>query len=260
MPGISYSMCPPKSFLSSVRWARVFPEQSRGRPQINSLLIAPFVGGLKICSRQIIGRELCLLCNTIAAHSHGFGGGAPQLGGTCVCGTLLRQQRRTGECVLLEAREGPGRMTIRFSIRWRECGARGHGFAGAAVAGCRRDRGAAQRAQAAHSRAGPTSRMPLRLPVSPASFAGPSISAEVDLKVSGPCLQDGQRRRKGELRVVRAVNANHFLEVVNEGFLNMTTVYDVDPQRRRTRRCIRATSASSGSRDCAVLWVLREKR
>ncbi len=31
---------------------------------------------------------------------------------------------------------------------------------------------------------------------------------------------------RGELRVVRAIAANHFLEVVNEGFLNMTTIYD----------------------------------
>jgi hypothetical protein len=30
------------------------------------------------------------------------------------------------------------------------------------------------------------------------------------------------------LRVVRAVNALHFLEVVSEGFLNITTVYDRD--------------------------------
>ena len=30
------------------------------------------------------------------------------------------------------------------------------------------------------------------------------------------------------LRVVRAINALHFLEVVGEGFLNMTTVYDRD--------------------------------
>lgn len=33
----------------------------------------------------------------------------------------------------------------------------------------------------------------------------------------------------GKLRIVRAINANHFLEVVNEGFLNLTTVYDKDP-------------------------------
>lgn len=33
------------------------------------------------------------------------------------------------------------------------------------------------------------------------------------------------------LRVVRAVNALHFLEVVGEGFLNMTTVYDRDDDK-----------------------------
>lgn len=32
----------------------------------------------------------------------------------------------------------------------------------------------------------------------------------------------------GSLRVVQAVNAMHFLEVVTEGFLNVTTVYDKD--------------------------------
>jgi hypothetical protein len=32
----------------------------------------------------------------------------------------------------------------------------------------------------------------------------------------------------GTLRVVRAVNALHFLEVVGEGYLNVTTVYDRD--------------------------------
>lgn len=31
---------------------------------------------------------------------------------------------------------------------------------------------------------------------------------------------------EGNLRVVRAINANHFLEVVNEGFLNVTTVFE----------------------------------
>ncbi|MCB1485014.1 MAG: hypothetical protein KDJ17_09000 [Hyphomicrobiaceae bacterium] len=33
----------------------------------------------------------------------------------------------------------------------------------------------------------------------------------------------------GQLRIVRALNANHFLEVANEGFLNLTTIYDADP-------------------------------
>ncbi|HML28569.1 MAG TPA: hypothetical protein PKE16_06980 [Hyphomicrobium sp.] len=30
------------------------------------------------------------------------------------------------------------------------------------------------------------------------------------------------------LKIVRAINANHFIEVVNEGFLNLTTIYDLD--------------------------------
>jgi hypothetical protein len=39
-----------------------------------------------------------------------------------------------------------------------------------------------------------------------------------------------QKSAKGEgpLRVVRAVGALHFLEVVSEGYLNITTVYDKD--------------------------------
>lgn len=36
---------------------------------------------------------------------------------------------------------------------------------------------------------------------------------------------------RGPLKVVRAINANHYLEVVAEGFLNMTTIYDKDPKR-----------------------------
>jgi hypothetical protein len=35
-------------------------------------------------------------------------------------------------------------------------------------------------------------------------------------------------RGRGTLRVVRALNANHYLEVVAEGFLNLTTIYDRD--------------------------------
>jgi hypothetical protein len=37
-----------------------------------------------------------------------------------------------------------------------------------------------------------------------------------------------QAKATGALRVVRALNANSFLEVANEGFLNLTTVYDRD--------------------------------
>jgi len=35
----------------------------------------------------------------------------------------------------------------------------------------------------------------------------------------------------GQLRIVQAVNAMHFLEVVTEGFLNITTIYDKDEAR-----------------------------
>ena len=35
------------------------------------------------------------------------------------------------------------------------------------------------------------------------------------------------------LKIVRAINANHFIEVVNEGFLNLTTIYDRDPATDR---------------------------
>ena len=55
--------------------------------------------------------------------------------------------------------------------------------------------------------------------------------------VIGDIDLDGQKaalvtdKGKGQLRVVRAVNANHYLEVVAEGFLNMTTIYDKDPRR-----------------------------
>jgi hypothetical protein len=54
---------------------------------------------------------------------------------------------------------------------------------------------------------------------------------EIDLEAQNAVLLTAAGR--GRLRVVRAVNANHFLEVVNEGFLNITTVYDLDPQRKR---------------------------
>jgi len=36
------------------------------------------------------------------------------------------------------------------------------------------------------------------------------------------------KQGKGELKIVRAIGANHYLEVVTEGFLNMTTIYDAE--------------------------------
>jgi len=47
---------------------------------------------------------------------------------------------------------------------------------------------------------------------------------DVDLVRQTASLRTKQGR--GDLKVVRAIGANHFLEVVTEGFLNMTTVYE----------------------------------
>ena len=52
---------------------------------------------------------------------------------------------------------------------------------------------------------------------------------DIDLDRQTARLAPEAGKSPGALRVVRAINANHFLEVVNEGFLNLTTVYDKDP-------------------------------
>ena len=49
---------------------------------------------------------------------------------------------------------------------------------------------------------------------------------DINLEAQSARLVTGDK--SGTLRIVRAINANHFLEVVNEGFLNLTTVYDKD--------------------------------
>lgn len=53
---------------------------------------------------------------------------------------------------------------------------------------------------------------------------------KIDLEGQSAALTAGEGQEPASLRIVRAVNANHFLEVVNEGFLNLTTVYDIDPK------------------------------
>lgn len=55
--------------------------------------------------------------------------------------------------------------------------------------------------------------------------------ADIDLEAQSARLLTGEGNGAGTLRIVRALNANHFLEVVNEGFLNLTTIYDLDPAR-----------------------------
>lgn len=61
-------------------------------------------------------------------------------------------------------------------------------------------------------------------PPSPLSFEIGNIDLD---KQSASLILSGQT--SGTLRIVRALNANHFLEVANEGFLNLTTIYDRDP-------------------------------
>jgi hypothetical protein len=53
--------------------------------------------------------------------------------------------------------------------------------------------------------------------------------SDIDLDRQTAHIIAGVGRPQGTLKIVRAINANHFLEVVNEGFLNLTTVYDKDP-------------------------------
>lgn len=61
-------------------------------------------------------------------------------------------------------------------------------------------------------------------PPSPLSFEIGSVDLEGQ---SAKLIIDN--KPSGTLRIVRALNANHFLEVANEGFLNLTTIYDLDP-------------------------------
>lgn len=51
---------------------------------------------------------------------------------------------------------------------------------------------------------------------------------DIDLDGQSARLITDGRDQPGMLKIVRAINANHFLEVMNEGFLNLTTVYDKD--------------------------------
>jgi hypothetical protein len=50
--------------------------------------------------------------------------------------------------------------------------------------------------------------------------------AAIDVRAQTAELKTGGGT--GQLRIVQAVNAMHFLEVVTEGFLHITTVYDKD--------------------------------
>lgn len=53
---------------------------------------------------------------------------------------------------------------------------------------------------------------------------------DIDLEGQSANLLTGPAGTVGKLRIIRALNANHYLEVVTEGFLNLTTIYDLDPK------------------------------
>jgi hypothetical protein len=56
-----------------------------------------------------------------------------------------------------------------------------------------------------------------------------ALSFEItDINLEAQSAKLSTAGTSGTVRIVRALNANHFLEVANEGFLNLTTVYDLD--------------------------------
>ena len=61
-------------------------------------------------------------------------------------------------------------------------------------------------------------------PSNPLSFS----IGDIDLEKQTATIKVAPDASPGKLSVVRAINANHFIEAVNEGFLNLTTVYDKD--------------------------------
>jgi hypothetical protein len=50
--------------------------------------------------------------------------------------------------------------------------------------------------------------------------------SKIDLEGQSAELATGDAAKSVTVRIIRAISANHYLEVVNEGFLNLTTVYD----------------------------------
>ncbi len=59
---------------------------------------------------------------------------------------------------------------------------------------------------------------PLAFDITDVNFDAQTARLIVDGKVASAAM-----------RVVRALNASHFIEVANEGYMNVTTVFDVDP-------------------------------
>ncbi len=54
--------------------------------------------------------------------------------------------------------------------------------------------------------------------------------SSINLEKQSAALSTKGGKAPGQLKIVRAINANHFIEIVNEGYLNLTTIYDIDPK------------------------------
>lgn len=54
------------------------------------------------------------------------------------------------------------------------------------------------------------------------------LIVDIDLDKQTARISTGDAGTMGSLKIVRALNANHFIEVLNEGFLTLTTVYDLE--------------------------------
>lgn len=54
------------------------------------------------------------------------------------------------------------------------------------------------------------------------------LVVDIDVDKQTARISTGDAGTMGNLKIVRALNAIHFIEVLNEGFLTLTTVYDID--------------------------------
>lgn len=52
--------------------------------------------------------------------------------------------------------------------------------------------------------------------------------ADINLDGQSASIATGSGGTNGKLAIARAIGANHFLEIGNEGFWNITTIYDKD--------------------------------
>ena len=51
---------------------------------------------------------------------------------------------------------------------------------------------------------------------------------DINLEAQSATINAGGSGKNGKLAIARAIGASHFLEIANEGFWNVTTIYDKD--------------------------------